>query len=232
VKIAVIPARGKSKRIPRKNLREFAGKPIIAHSIKRAIESSLFDRVIVSTDDDEIAAVSKDFGADVPFCRPAELSDDYAGTTAVVAHCIRELSAGVKLSAVCCIYPTAPFLRVEDLQRGRELLDSGSWSYAFSAAKLGFPVMRSFGRDREGGIEMLFPEHFGARSQDLPEAWHDAGQFYWGRPEAWLENLRIFDKWSTVVEIPPWRAQDIDTPEDWHRAELMWRVLSEVEPGE
>jgi pseudaminic acid cytidylyltransferase len=229
VKIAVIPARGGSKRIPRKNVRPFAGKPVIAHSIGAALASNLFDRVVVSTDDDEIAAVAVACGAEVPFRRPENLSDDHTGTTAVVAHCIAELGGGKELSAVCCIYPTAPFIRVEDLRRGMELLETGNWQYVFSAAAFEYPVMRSFMCGGSGGVEMIFPENFGARSQDLPEAMHDAGQFYWGRPEAWTDNLRIFEKWSTVVEIPRWRAQDIDTEDDWRRAELMWRTLAESE---
>lgn len=226
MKVAIIPARGGSKRIPRKNIREFAGKPMIAHSINCALQSGLFERVIVSTDDEEISRVARDSGAEVPFLRPPELSDDHAGTTEVVAHAINFLQdCGEKLSAVCCIYATAPFLRQEDIKQGLKVLESGDWQYVFAATNFAFPIFRSLRKKPEGGVEMFFPEHFSTRSQDLPEAFHDAGQFYWGRPQAWINGIRIFDKSSTVVTIPRWRVQDIDTLEDWDRAQIMWKVL-------
>ena len=227
MKVAVIPARGGSKRIPRKNIREFAGKPMIAHSIDCARQSGLFERLIVSTDDEEIAQVARQFGAEVPFLRPEELSDDHTGTTEVIAHAIEYLqSQGATLSGVCCIYATAPFIRQEDLKEGLAVLEAGNWKYVFSATTFAFPIFRSFRKNAEGGLEMFFPEHFTTRSQDLPEALHDAGQFYWGRPQAWLDHTRIFDKWSTAVIIPRWRVQDIDTEEDWLRAELMSNYLN------
>jgi len=222
VKVAVIPARGGSKRIPRKNILEFAGKPMIAYSIECALESGLFERVIVSTDDDQIATIAKKHGAEVPFRRPAEISGDYAGTTAVVSHAISWLtSQGHKLSAVCCIYATAPFIDKEDIREGLKILEAGNWQYVFSATSFAYPIFRSFRKNGVDGLEMFFPEHLGTRSQDLPEALHDAGQFYWGRPEAWLNDARIFDRHSNVVNIPRWRVQDIDTKEDWIRAEAM-----------
>lgn len=230
--VAVIPARGGSKRIPRKNLREFAGKPMIAHSIDCALRSGAFERVIVSTDDDEIASVALRCGAEVPFSRPASLSDDHIATTAVIAHAVKWLqSQGANLSAVCCMYATAPFMRQEDLKQGLAVLEAGRWQYVFSATTFSFPIFRSFRKNAEGGLEMFFPEHFNTRSQDLPEAWHDAGQFYWGRPQAWLDHVRIFDSTSTVVPIPRWRVQDIDTLEDWERAQVMWQLLQAIETG-
>jgi N-acylneuraminate cytidylyltransferase len=226
VKVAVIPARGGSKRIPRKNIRQFAGKPMIAHSIECAMRSGLFERVIVSTDDAEIGRVARDFGAEVPFVRPAELSNDHAGTTEVIAHAVTWLRGqGVDVSAACCIYATAPFAREADLRQGWEMMAAGRWQYVFSATRFAFPVFRSFRNAGTGGLEMLFPQYFGTRSQDLPDVLHDAGQFYWGRPQAWLGGLRIFDKESTVVQIPHWRAQDIDTLDDWERAQVIWRLL-------
>lgn len=229
MKVAVIPARGGSKRIPRKNIREFAGKPIIAHSIEVALQSGLFEQVIVSTDDEEIAEVAKKYGAEVPFSRPRELSDDHTGTTEVIAHAINWLqSHGANLSGVCCIYATAVFIRHEDLKQGLTILEAGNWHYVFSATTFAFPIFRSFQKNAEGGLEMFFPECFNTRSQDLPEALHDAGQFYWGRPQAWLDHVRIFDKASTVVSIPRWRVQDIDTLEDWERAQIMWHVLQTI----
>jgi N-acylneuraminate cytidylyltransferase len=225
VKVAVLPARGGSKRIPGKNLRPFAGRPIIAYSIDCALECGVFDRVIVSTDDERIAETALRLGAEVPFRRPVELADDHTGTSAVMAHAaswLRESSA--RAEAICCIYPTAPFLRSEDLRRGLEILQQGDWRFVFAAAEFRAPVFRSFSRTADGGLRMLFPEHFQSRSQDLPRVLHDAGQFCWGRTEAWVPEARIFESWSTVVEIPAWRVQDVDTPEDWLFAELMFEA--------
>lgn len=231
--LAVIPARGGSKRIPRKNVREFCGRPMIAHPIEVALRSGLFDHVIVSTDDPEIADVARSHGASVPFVRPAELSDDHAATTPVVAHAVQwALDEGLPLDACCCLYATAPFVRSADLHLGFTLLQSGGWKYVFSATTFAFPVLRAIRQDDSGRVSMLFPEHFSTRSQDLPEALHDAGQFYWGRPQAWLAGDRIFDVHSTTVLLPRWRVQDIDTPEDWGRAELLWRVIEEDERRE
>lgn len=226
MKVAVIPARGGSKRIPRKNIREFAGKPMIAHSIMCARQSGLFERVIVSTDDGEIARIARDFGAEVPFQRPQELADDHSGTAEVVAHAIHWLrSEGADPSAVCCIYATAPFIRQEDLKQGLAVMEAGAWQFVFSATTFAFPIFRSFRQNAEGGLQMFFPEHSDSRSQDLPVALHDAGQFYWGRPSAWLNKPRIFGPASTVVLIPPWRVQDIDTPDDWVRAEHIMSLV-------
>lgn len=226
MKIAVIPARGGSKRIPRKNIKNFYGKPIIAWSIDVARVSGLFDHIIVSTDDAEIAGVAKQYGAEIPFIRPAELSDDHTGTIEVIAHATEwALRQGWPVSAVCCIYATAPFVQVEDLRRGLCALESGDWAYAFAVAYFVAPIFRAFKQAGNGGVEMFFPEHFKMRSQDLPMALHDAGQFYWGRPSAWLENKRIFDRHSIPVIIPHWRVQDIDTEDDWKRAEIFARAI-------
>ncbi|MDD2914472.1 MAG: pseudaminic acid cytidylyltransferase [Gallionella sp.] len=224
--IAVIPARGGSKRIPRKNIKDFCGKPMIAWSIEAAKASGLFDRIIVSTDDAEIAEVAKQWGAEVPFMRPPELSDDYAGTTEVVAHAAQwALKQGFDVGAVCCIYATAPFIQADDLKRGLVALESGEWSYAFTVTDFAAPIFRSFKQNSDGGIEMFYPEHFLTRSQDLPMALHDAGQFYWGRHSAWIEGRRIFDRHSIPVVIPRWRVQDIDTQDDWIRAELIFNQV-------
>jgi len=226
MKIAVIPARGGSKRIPRKNIKPFSGKPMIAWSIEAAKSSGLFDRIIVSTDDAEIAEVAKQWGAEVPFMRPEALSNDHAGTTPVIAHATQwALAQGMDVEAVCCIYATAPFVQVDDLKRGWEALESGDWDYAFTVTDFSAPIFRAFRQTKEGGIEMFYPEHFAARSQDLPVALHDAGQFYWGRPAAWIEGKRIFDHRSKPVLIPRWRVQDIDTPDDWERAEILAPII-------
>ncbi len=226
MKIAVIPARGGSKRIPRKNIKSFCDKPMIAWSIEAATSSGLFEHIIVSTDDAEIAEVAKQWGAEVPFMRPEELSNDYAGTTPVIAHATQwALDQGIDIEAVCCIYATAPFVQTDDLKRGWDALDSGDWDYAFTVTDFASPIFRSFKQTTEGGIEMFFPEHFATRSQDLPVALHDAGQFYWGRPTAWLEGKRIFDRHSKPVVIPRWRVQDIDTQDDWERAEILAPII-------
>ncbi|MDP2382618.1 MAG: pseudaminic acid cytidylyltransferase [Nitrospirota bacterium] len=230
MKIAVIPARGGSKRIPRKNIKPFAGKPMIAHSIAAACESNLFDRILVSTDDCEIAEVAKALGAEVPFLRPVELSNDFAGTTDVIAHATQwMLDRQWPVEAVCCLYATAPFVRVEDLTRGLVALQSGPWAYAFTVTEFAAPIFRSFHLHPDGGLEMFFPDQFSTRSQDLPMALHDAGQFYWGGPTAWVERKRIFDRHSFPVIIPRWRVQDIDTEADWRRAELMMKAISQIQ---
>lgn len=224
--IAIIPARSGSKRIPRKNIRPFFGKPMIAWSVEVAKVSGLFDQIIVSTDDEEIATVARQAGAQVPFMRPPELSDDFTGTIPVIAHAVQwALEQGRQLEAACCIYATAPFIQSADLVRGRQALVSGEWQYAFSATDFAAPIFRAFKQTEAGGVEMFFPEHFTTRSQDLPTALHDAAQFYWGRPTAWLEGKRIFEPHSTPVMIPRWRVQDIDTLGDWTRAELIAPIL-------
>jgi N-acylneuraminate cytidylyltransferase len=224
--IAIIPARGGSKRIPRKNIKNFCGKPMIAWSIEAAKKSNLFDRIIVSTEDEEIAGVARYWGVETPFVRPAELSNDHSGTTEVIAHATQwALKQDFDLNAVCCIYATAPFVQSDDLRLGLTALESGDWSYAFPVTDFAAPIFRSFKQTVDGGVEMFYPEHFFSRSQDLPKALHDAGQFYWGRPSAWIEERRIFDFHSIPLAIPRWRVQDIDTPEDWLRAELIYKAL-------
>ena len=225
MRIAVIPARGGSKRIPRKNIKEFCGKPMIAWSIEAAQASRLFAHTIVSTDDSEISAVARAWGAEVPFVRPAELSDDHTGTTQVVAHATRwALDQGWPISAVCCIYATAPFVAAADLVRGADALESGDWSFAFSATEFAAPIFRAFRQLPEGGVRMFFPEHIATRSQDLPAALHDAGQFYWGTTAAWLESAQIFSESSIAVLMPRARSQDIDTPADWAFAEALFEL--------
>lgn len=227
--ICVIPARGGSKRIPGKNIKDFCGKPIIAWSIEVAKASGLFESVLVSTDDAEIAKVATAWGAEVPFVRPDEIANDYAGTTEVIAHASQwALDQGWQVSAVCCIYATAPFIQVDDLKRGLEYLQSGNWAYAFTVTDFASPIFRAFKQRLDGGIEMFFPEYFSTRSQDLPTALHDAGQFYWGRPSAWIEGQRIFGQHSVPVIIPRWRVQDIDTQDDWLRAEILHKLLEET----
>lgn len=230
MKIAVIPARGGSRRIARKNIRDFYGLPIVAWTISIARSSGLFNNIIVSTDDKEIADLAESQGAEVPFIRPAELADDYTGTTEVVSHATRwMLDQQWPVDAVCCLYATAPFMCVEDIERGLRVLESGDWAYTFSATEYAAPIFRAFHMNPQGGVEMYFPEHFNARSQDLPEALHDAGQFYWGRTDAWLAQKKMFDHHSFPVTIPRWRVHDIDTEDDWRRAELIWESILKLQ---
>jgi N-acylneuraminate cytidylyltransferase len=225
-RVAVIPARGGSKRIPRKNIREFCGKPMIAWSIEAAKASGCFDRIVVTTDDPEIAEVAKAWGAEVPFKRPAELSDDYSGTLPVIRHAVDWLRQnGEPVDYVCCIYATAPFISPEDLQRGWKLIQQEAASYAFSVTSYAFPIQRAIRITADGRVAMFRPEHFNTRSQDLEEAWHDAGQFYWGTAEAWLEERPVFSEGAVPVKLPRHRVQDIDTPDDWTRAEWMFKVM-------
>jgi pseudaminic acid cytidylyltransferase len=233
IRIAVIPARGGSKRIPRKNVKEFCGKPMIGWPIEAARASGLFDRVIVSTDDPEISSIAASLGAEVPFVRPAELADDHAGTTEVVAHAARwALNRQWDISEVCCIYATAAFVEPADLKRGLSALTSAAWRYAFSATEFPAPIFRALRQMPEGGVQMFFPEHISTRSQDLPVALYDAGQFYWGTTQAWLDMAPVFSERSAAVLIPRMRSQDIDTPADWEFAEALFRLSrSRLFPG-
>jgi pseudaminic acid cytidylyltransferase len=231
--VAVIPARGGSKRIPRKNIRPFAGKPIIAYSIEAARACKLFDRIIVSTDDQEIASVARAWGAETPFVRPAELSDDHTGTHAVVAHALIRAIDPAVLDAVvaCCIYPTAPFVTSADLRQGYELLTNTGKSFAFSATTFAFPIQRALRILPDGGIAPFFPEWIDSRSQDLEMSYHDAGQFYWGPAAAFCSGLPVFASHSAAVILPRHRVMDIDTLEDWVQAELMFAALKTADQG-
>lgn len=227
--IALIPARGGSKRIPRKNIRYFRGHPMIAWSINAARASGCFDRIFVSTDDEEIAAVARAHGAEVPFLRPFHLADDQATTQAVVLHAIQWCEAELlKPEAVCCIYATAPFVQPADLVEGCLLLKNApSFSFVFSATTFPFPIQRAIRIDAHGSSSMFSPQYFNTRSQDLEDAFHDAGQFYWARPNAWASTLNFFDDGRPMI-LPRWRVQDIDTEEDWARAELLHELLEKT----
>jgi pseudaminic acid cytidylyltransferase len=226
MRLAVIPARGGSKRIPRKNIKPFSGLPMIAWSIKAALQSQCFDRIIVSTDDDEIAQVAKSYGAEVPFVRPPELSNDHTGTIPVISHAVAWQNAnGQRVNEACCIYATAPFVQSQDLQRGLQILQRSDSDYAFSVTSFAFPIQRAIRITPNQRIEMFQPEYFSTRSQDLEEAWHDAGQFYWGKASAWLAMKPVFSSNAVPVALPRYRVQDIDTLEDWERAEWLFRVM-------
>lgn len=226
MKVAIIPARGGSKRIPGKNVKPFCGKPMIAWSIDAAKASGCFDKIIVSTDDRQIADVAQELGAEVPFLRPCDLADDHTGTLPVIRHAVQWLNNHkLTVDYACCLYATAPFISAEDLQRGQRLIQQSFSSYAFSVTSYAFPIQRAIHINESGRVAMFNPEHFQTRSQDLEEAWHDAGQFYWGTAEAWLEEKPFFAEDSVPVKLPRHRVQDIDTPEDWARAEWLFRAM-------
>ncbi|SHN89657.1 N-Acetylneuraminate cytidylyltransferase [Bathymodiolus heckerae thiotrophic gill symbiont] len=227
--ICVIPARGGSKRIPRKNIKAFNGKPIIAYSIEAALESNCFDQVIVSTDDNEIAEVAKTYGAKVPFIRPAELSNDYAGTIPVIKHTIEWLEDhNNTIDNVCCLYATAPFIQSQTISKAFQQLQELKADYCFSVTSFAFPIQRSIRITQDDKVSMFYPENFNVRSQDLEEAYHDAGQFYWGKTQAFKDELPIFSETASPYILPRYLVQDIDTTEDWIRAEVMYRVLQET----
>ena len=223
--VAVIPARGGSKRITRKNIKEFHGKPMIAYSIEAALSCGLFDRVIVSTDDDEIAKTANDYGAETPFLRPESLADDFATTSDVMQHALLTLSEnGQSFDYACCLYATAPFLRVQALKDAYAILVKSDCKYCFSATSYGFPIQRAIKHNDDGGIEMFSPEFAKTRSQDLEPAFHDAGQFYWGLTSAFEQQLPIFAPHSRMVILPKHEVVDIDTPEDWLLAERLFAL--------
>lgn len=226
MKLAVIPARGGSKRIPRKNIKPFCGKPMIAWSIEAALSSGSFDEVTVSTDDDEIAEVAKACGASVPFKRPATLADDHTPTVPVIKHAVEHYQAtGAHPEQVCCLYATAPFVSEQDIQSGLDKLVSNNAEYVLSVTSFPFPIQRALRMNDSERLTMFYPEHALTRSQDLEEAWHDAGQFYWGQADSWLNEKPIFSENSVGIAIPRHRAQDIDTSEDWTRAEWLFKAM-------
>ncbi len=225
--LCVIPARGGSKRIPRKNVKLFHGRPMIAWSIEAAKSSGVFDHIIVSTDDPEIAEIAKQAGAEVPFLRPAHLSDDHTATLPVIAHA---LEAAEELwgrqGTLCCLYATAPFVQGQDIRAALDMLDQDSAAqFAMPVTSFPFPIQRGVRLHDTGRIEMFQPEHALTRSQDLEESYHDVGQFYWGRRDAWLGSKPIIGPYTAALVIPRHRAQDIDTPEDWDLAERLFAVL-------
>lgn len=227
--LCVIPARGGSKRIPHKNIKDFCGHPIISYSISTAIASGCFDKIIVSTDDHTIAETAQACGAEVPFIRPREIADDHSGTGAVTAHAARwAQEQQLNPEFICCLYATAPLLTPPFLVEALAMLKARpDYDYCFSAAAFAAPIQRALKRDADGGVAMFHPENYFLRSQDLEPAYHDAGQFYWGRLAACLKDEPIFLQKSLIYVLPRDRVEDIDTPEDWIRAEQMYRILNQ-----
>ena len=223
--VCVIPARGGSKRIPRKNIRKFHGTPMIGWSIAAARACCLFDRIVVSTDDAEISEIARTLGAEVPFSRPDNLANDHAGTVPVVTHAVEALDLDGDV-AVCCLYATAPFVQATDLREGLRLLQAGA-SYAMAVTRFDYPIQRALRRSEDGAVSMIDPAQMQVRSQDFEPAWHDAGQFYWGLAATWALQMPVFGGRAHGVELPSSRVVDIDTPEDWDRAEALFQVLNQ-----
>lgn len=224
--VIIIPARVGSKRIPRKNIKLFAGKPMIAHSILAAQASGVADRIVVSTESEEIADVARQWGAEVPFMRPLELADDYTATSPVILHALDELEKqGCTANLVCCLYATAPFVQPRYLRDGYELVKNGPALSAYTVARYPFPIWRAVRVNAGGFLESVWPEHRLTRSQDLPEVYQDAGQFYWSQVPAYRETQRFMSPACAPIVLPRYLVQDIDTPEDWESAEIMFEVL-------
>lgn len=223
--IAIIPARGGSKRIPLKNIKEFAGEPMIAYAIIAAKQSGLFEHVIVSTDDQQIAELAEERGAEIPFMRPSKLADDHTATAPVIEHAIGKCKEnGWNAEYVCCVYPAVPFLQIDDLRQTFERLKHQDAKFCFPVAEFPSAVQRALRRDQQGNLKPFYPKHELTRTQDLEPAYYDAGQFYWGKADAWLYHSNIHSQGIGYV-IPNWRVVDIDTPDDWKRAELMYKAL-------
>jgi len=227
--IAIIPARGGSKRIPKKNIKDFFGKPLIAYSIEVAVASNLFEKVIVTTDDEQILKIAKEYGAEVPFLRPKQLGDDFTGTADVINHTIKYLEdKGECYNYICTIYATAPLLQKEYLIQGYERLENSNAVNSFGVTTMPFPIQRTFKLNKDGRCEMFTPEHYMTRSQDLEEAYQDAGQFYWEHQQRKkkTDNTVVFSDISIPIILPRFLVQDIDTLEDWKRAEYMYDAMT------
>ena len=224
--ICIIPARGGSKRIPRKNIKNFCGQPMISWSIKAALNCRSFGRVIVSTDDDEIAEISRQYGADVPFKRSKSLSDDHTSTIPVIKNAIKWLEMNnEKVDSICCLYPTAPFIEETYIEEGLRKLIETNASYSISVTSFPYPIQRAIKVTKNERLKMFFPENIDKRSQDLEKSFHDAGQFYWGKRSAWMKEERILDQNTVPVYIPRYKVQDIDDEEDWIQAERIFNKL-------
>lgn len=227
--VGIIPARGGSKRIPRKNITPFLGVPIIARAIACLENANVFDRIVVSTDDAEVAELAVAAGAEVPFVRPPELADDLTGTDAVIRHAIASIEhdSGRILGEVCAFYPTAVLSRPTDVQDSLRMFREMSADFVFVGTSFSYPIQRALRRLTDGSVEMLDPDQLLTRSQDLEETFHDAGQFYWGQRESWMAGKAVFTSKSHLYYMSPERVQDIDTYEDWRRAELIFKLLAD-----
>jgi pseudaminic acid cytidylyltransferase len=227
--VAIIPARGGSKRIPKKNIRNLGGKPAIAYPIELALSAKIFERVIVTTDDVEIADVSREYGAEVPFIRKPELSDDFALTIDVISDAVRQLrQMGGIFDYVCCLYPVTPLLKPQRIVQSLEILQEGNWDYVFPAIEFPSPIERGFKKSKSGQIEFRFPEFAHSRTQDIGKTFHDAGQFYYGRADAWLDKKPVLVGNSTFLELDKNETVDIDDLEDWAFVEQLFILNSRI----
>ncbi|MDO9551543.1 pseudaminic acid cytidylyltransferase [Rhodonellum sp.] len=227
--LCIIPARGGSKRIPRKNIKDFLGKPIIAYSIEAALESGVFSKVIVSTDDPEIAEVAKKYGAEVPFMRSVQNSDDYATTADVLEEVLNNfIGLNTIFSAACCIYPTAPFTNSQILQKGFQKLIECDADSVLPMVAFEYPVWRGLRKNRNNKAEMIWKEHLNTRSQDLEPVYHDAGQWYWFDVDKFLKTSKVFTENTIGIELSSLQVQDIDNEQDWHIAELKYGYLQSL----
>lgn len=224
--IAIITARGGSKRIPRKNIKMFRGKPIIAYSIETALRSNLFDYVMVSTDDEEISEVAVKYGAQVPFKRSQKNADDFSGTADVILEVLNDLQTiGKQFENVCCIYPTAPFISVKTLSDSYNLLKKNNFDSVFPVCQFSFPIQRAL-EINNSKVSMVNPENVNMRSQDLAPRYHDAGQFYWMKTAVFLTEKKIFTANTGSIILSELQVQDIDNETDWKLAELKHSLLT------
>ena len=228
--ICIIPARGGSKRIPYKNIKEFNGKPMISYSIDAAYKSDCFDRVIVSTDDVEIAEIAKLYGAEVPFFRPDELSGDHVGTLPVIKHAVEWVHRknDDQVDYVCCLYATAPFVQAQAIALALEQLQVAKANYCLAVTSFAFPIQRAVKLTGQNKLAMFYPDYANVRSQDLEEGYHDAGQFCWGKGASFKAMRPILSELTCPFVLPRYLVQDIDTLEDWKRAELTFKVLKKM----
>jgi len=224
--ICIIPARGGSKRIPRKNIKLFLGKPIIAYSIEAAINSNIFDEIMVSTDDIEIASIAKEYGAKVPFFRSEKNSNDFSTTSVVIEEVILEYKKlGKYFDQFCCCYPTAPFVTPERLTQGLEVLDNNDVESVFPIVEFDYPILRSFKLNDNKYLDYNWPEYINSRSQDLPNSYHDAGQWYWIKATAFETYRNLFTPKTKAIQLSTTEVQDIDNENDWNLAELKFRKI-------
>jgi pseudaminic acid cytidylyltransferase len=225
MKIAIIPARGGSKRIPGKNSKMFCGKPMIAWAIGYALESKMFDKIIVTTDDEHIAEVALAAGAETPFVRPFNLADDLTPTVPVIAHAVDTCqSIGWDIEYACCIYPCVPFLQISDLVDSFALMQENDAHFVYPVTDYTHPIQRAMRRLPDGQMQFLQPEHELTRTQDLENRYHDTGQFYWGKANSWRLRMKMHTAGVGMV-VPNWRVVDIDNADDWKRAELLFEVF-------
>jgi pseudaminic acid cytidylyltransferase len=224
--ICIIPARGGSKRIPRKNIKLFLGKPIIAYSIEAAVNSNIFDEIMVSTDDVEIASIAMEYGAKVPFFRSEINSNDFSTTSVVIEEVILEYKKlGKYFDQICCCYPTAPFVTPERLTQGLEVLDNNDVESVFPIVEFDYPILRSFRLNDNKYLDYNWPEYINTRSQDLPNSYHDAGQWYWIKVTAFDTYRNLFTPKTKAIQLPTTEVQDIDNENDWNLAELKFRKI-------